>query len=158
MDKGVWNSLWPIWNHLFKKFIRHLMIRFLKNFSREILKLYRCSKIIVITSVIELRVIQLKALIQAKAHITYFAAVHCFEVFSFPCFEHTHFLWGFVFSIWGDTFLRKYLPVSRGTVLSDAFRPGTLHFPGAHAYFANEPSTSWILYESRCIFLPVTCR
>ena len=48
---------------------------FLK-FSEEILKLYRCSKIIVITSVIELHVIQLKAIFQAMAHITYLAAVH----------------------------------------------------------------------------------
>jgi len=52
------------------------MIRFFKNFSREILKLYRCKKIIFITSVIELHVIQLKAIFQAKAHITYLAAVH----------------------------------------------------------------------------------
>ena len=47
------------------------MIRFSKNFSREFLKLYRCSKIIRITSVIELRVIQLKAIFQAKADINY---------------------------------------------------------------------------------------
>jgi len=33
------------------------------------------SKIIVITSLIELRVIQLKAIFQAKTHITYLAAV-----------------------------------------------------------------------------------
>ena len=55
---------------------RELMIRFFSNFGREILKLYRCSKIIVITSVIVFRVMQLKAIVQAKAHITYLAAVH----------------------------------------------------------------------------------
>jgi len=54
---------------------------FLK-FSEEILKLYRCSKIIVITSVIELHVIQLKAIFQAMAHITYLAAVHWSFLFS----------------------------------------------------------------------------
>jgi len=52
------------------------MIRFFKTFTREILKLHRCSKIIVITSVIELCVIQLKTIFQAKTHITYLAAVH----------------------------------------------------------------------------------
>ena len=118
------------------------MMRFLKNFSREILKLYRCIKIIGNTSVIELHVIQLKAIFQAKTHITYYAAVHCFEVFSFPCFEHTtHFLWGFEFSVFGATFLRKCLSVNRGTVLSDAFRPYTLHVSAAHAYFVNRPTS-----------------
>ena len=113
----------------------NLMIRLFYSFSREILKLYRCSKIIVITSVIELRVILLKAIFEAKAQITYFAAVHSFEVLSFPCFEHkTYFLWGFDFSILGATFPRTCLSVSRGTVLSDAFRPGTLLVSGARIY------------------------
>jgi len=52
------------------------MIRFFYNFSSEILKLYKCSKIIVTTSVTELCVVQLKAIFQAKAHITYLAGVH----------------------------------------------------------------------------------
>jgi hypothetical protein len=44
--------------------------------SREILKLYRYSKMTAITSVIELRVIQLKEIFHAKPHATYLAAVH----------------------------------------------------------------------------------
>ena len=67
--------------YLKKNIIRKLMIRRFWTFSREILKLYRCSKIVVIASVIELRMIQLKAIFQAKA-ITYLAAAHwCFLFF-----------------------------------------------------------------------------
>jgi hypothetical protein len=52
------------------------MVWFFWNVSTEILKLYRCSKITVITSVIDLHVIQLKTIFQAKAHITYLATVY----------------------------------------------------------------------------------
>jgi len=50
------------------------------------------------------------------------------------------------------------ISVSHGTVLLDAFHPRALRVSAAHAYFMNRPSTSWILYESCCIFLPITCR
>jgi len=46
------------------------------------LKLYRCSKLVVIASVNELRVIQLKAIFQAKTQVTYLAAVHRSFIFS----------------------------------------------------------------------------
>jgi len=84
------------------------------------------------------------------------AAVHWF--FFSPNFEHTiHLLWGFDFSVLGTTFLRKCLSVSLGIVFSDACPPGTCHLPTACAYFMNKPSTNCILYESCCIFLPMTC-
>jgi len=75
------------------------------------------------------------------------------EVFFFPYFEHTTHLLEFDFSVLGATFLRKCLSVNRGTV-SDACRTGTFRVSAAHAHFINRPSTSWILYESCCIFLP----
>ena len=45
--------------------------------------------------------IQLKAIFQAKAHITYLAGIHW--SFLFPCLEHTtHLLWRFTFHICGN--------------------------------------------------------
>jgi len=69
----------------------------------EILKLYRCNKIIVFTSVIELHVIQLKAIFQAKAHITYLAAVHWFSFFLALSTQHT-FSEVLIFQFWVPLF------------------------------------------------------
>jgi len=77
------------------------------------------------------------------------------KFFFFLCFEHTtHLPWHFDFSVLGATFLRKYLSVNRGTVLLGTCHPSTLCVPAARAYFVNKLSTSSILYESCCIFLP----
>ena len=79
------------------------------------------------------------------------------EVFFFPCFVHTtHLLCGFDFSLFGGTFLRKCLSVSRGIVSSDACRPCTIRSPTAREYFVNKHSTNCILYDSCSTFLPVT--
>ena len=142
--------------YILKNHYPHTNDPIFQNFSRDILILYRCCKIIVIISVIELRVIQLKAIFQAKAHVKYLAAVH-WSILFFLCFERkAHLLQCLDFLGLGATFLRKCLSVNRGTVLSDACRPGTIS--AARANFVNRPSTNRILYKSCCTFLPVTYR
>jgi hypothetical protein len=84
--------------HLNPYIIRKLMVRFFWNFSTEILKLYRCSKIIAIASVIDLRVIHLNAIFQAKAHITYLANVHLSFLFTVLWAHNTPPLWFWFFS------------------------------------------------------------
>ena len=120
------------------------------------LELYRSSKIIFIPSAVELRVIQLKAILQQRPTSL---ISQQYNGFHFPFFEHkTHLLCGSDFSVFGAIFPRKFLSVNRGTVLSSACRPITLRFSVARSYFVNSPSTNWILYESCCRILPVTSR
>jgi hypothetical protein len=70
-------------------------------------------------------VIQLKAVFQTKAHITDLAADT--DVFFFRALSTQHISSDvLIFLVLGTTFLRKCLSVNRGTVLSDACRPGTL--------------------------------
>jgi len=56
--------------------IRKQMIRLSQNFNRDFLQQYRYIKTIIIVSVIEFRVMKLKATFQAKTHVTYLAATH----------------------------------------------------------------------------------
>jgi hypothetical protein len=109
------------------------------------LKLCRCSLIMFITLVIELRAVQLNSLLNEGPH-------HIFDsstlMIYFFCALNTPrtFSGNLIFQFWVPLFWENVL-VSLGIVLLDACCLGTLCSPAAHACFINISSTNYSVWE-----------